>query len=248
MSEFNELERLASPPPRRQLNLFYVIDTSGSMAGEKIASVNQVMRPVIDIIREVDENNKDNAKIVVSCLEFSTGCRWSNPIPVDCGSFVWQDLQAGGLTDLGAASKELCSKMRRSEYLQSETGHYAPVVIILSDGEPTDDYMAGIKELKQNKWFKAAIKVAIAIGNDANVDVLAEFVGNKETVITVHDVESLKTIIQVVTRGVSQIGSQSTENTKDKEQLVTEMVNDVVAETDGAENISNPAPAPDDWD
>ena len=244
----NELEQKAGPSPRRQLNLFYLIDTSSSMAGNKIASVNAVMPDVIKIIEEVDEANKDNAKILVSCLEFSTGCRWSTNVPVECSSFVWRDLQADGLTDLGAAFKELYSKMRRSQYLQSETGHFAPIVILLSDGEPTDDYKAGLRELQGNMWFNAAIKVAIAIGDDANKEVLKEFVKNKELVITVHDTQSLKEIIKVVTRGVSQIGSQSTTNDKDKKELVAEMVNEVVSQVDHAENVNSPITAPDKWD
>lgn len=249
MSEIkNELEAMAEPSPRRQVNIFYLIDTSGSMAGSKIASINHVMPDVIKIIEEVDNNNKDNARIVVSCLEFSTGCRWSTPTPMECSNFVWHDLQAGGLTDLGAASKELCSKMRRSEYLKSDTGHFAPVIILLSDGEPTDDYKSGIKELKGNKWFKASIKVAIAIGDDANKNILAEFVGNMETVITVHDTESLKNIIQIVSRGVSQIGSQSTTNDKDKKELAVKMVDEAVKQVDKAENVNNPVTAPDQWD
>ena len=121
----NEFKKLVCWDPKRQLNIFYLIDTSSNMAGSKIASVNAVMPEVIKIIEEVDDNNKDYAKIMVSCLEFSTGCRWSTNVPVESSSVVWRDLQAGGLADLGAAFKELCSKMRRNQYFRSETGHFA---------------------------------------------------------------------------------------------------------------------------
>ena len=62
---------------------------------------------------------------------------------------------------------------------------------LLSDGEPTDNYKHGLEKLKQNNWFKKAIKVAVAIGEDANKAVLAEFTGNKEAVLTVHTPEAL---------------------------------------------------------
>ena len=65
--------------------------------------------------------------------------------------------------------------------------------------------------LKRNNWFKAAIKVAIGIGNDANKSMLAEFTGSDESVIEVHTPEELKKWIQFVTVTSSQIGSSSTD-------------------------------------
>ena len=78
-----------------------------------------------------------------------------------------------------------------------------------SDGEPTDDFESGLAQLKQNNWFKYAIKVAVAIGDDANKDVLAKFTGNIESVITVHTPEALKKWIRKVSITSSQIGSKS---------------------------------------
>ena len=63
--------------------------------------------------------------------------------------------------------------------------------------------------MKQNNWFKKAIKVAIAIGEDANQTVLADFTGNVESVITVHTPEALKKWIQFVSVRASEIGSKS---------------------------------------
>ena len=66
-----------------------------------------------------------------------------------------------------------------------------------------------MEKLKQNNWFKKAIKVAVAIGDDANTSVLAEFTGNSESVITVHTPEALKKWIQFVSVRASEIGSKS---------------------------------------
>lgn len=88
-------------------------------------------------------------------------------------------------------------------------GSFAPAIFLLSDGEPTDDYKKELGNLKENNWFKKAIKVAVAIGEDANKDVLAEFTGNKEAVITVHTPEALTKMIRFVSVTASQIGSKS---------------------------------------
>jgi len=46
-------------------------------------------------------------------------------------------------------------------------GSFAPAIFLLSDGEPTDDYKKHLADLKNNNWFKKAIKAAVAIGDDA---------------------------------------------------------------------------------
>jgi uncharacterized protein YegL len=79
----------------------------------------------------------------------------------------------------------------------------------MSDGEPTDDWQSGLAALKQNNWFKAAVKVAVAIGEEANKDVLEEFVGSMEAVLTVHNAAMLKKMIKFVSIRASQVASKS---------------------------------------
>ena len=111
--------------------------------------------------------------------------------------FYWNDLKAGGLTDFGSALNELNNKLSREQFLISEVGFKAPVIIFMSDGEPTDDYESALNKIKSNnKWFKTATKIAIAVGDDANVQVLQKIAGNNEAVIKVDDLESLKKLIR----------------------------------------------------
>ena len=49
-----------------------------------------------------------------------------------------------------------------------------------SDGEPTDDFQQGLDELMALPWGKKAVRLSIAIGNDANLDVLQQFIGHNE--------------------------------------------------------------------
>ena len=104
---------------------------------------------------------------------------------------------------------QLNEKLSRNAFMSDATGSFAPAIFLLSDGEPTDNYKHGLDKLKQNNWFKKAIKVAIAIGEDANKTVLADFTGNVESVITVHNPEDLKKWIQFVSVRASEIGSKS---------------------------------------
>ena len=97
----------------------------------------------------------------------------------------------------------------RKAFMGDVAGSFAPAIFLLSDGEPTDEYASSLAKLKENNWFKKAIKVAVAIGEDANRDVLAEFTGNKEAVLTVHTPEALTKMIRFVSVTASQIGSKS---------------------------------------
>lgn len=197
------------PAARRVLNLFLLVDTSGSMAGEKIAAVNDAIRNTIPIVKDINDSNPD-AEIKVSALTFNGAHQWTSPNPVEIDKFEWTDVIANGWTAMGAACYELNNKMSRTNgFLNSPSGSYAPVVILLSDGAPTDDFDSGMKALLNNNWFKHSTRVAIAIGNDACIDVLKTFTGNIELVLRVHNIDALKTAIKVAVVTSSMIASQS---------------------------------------
>lgn len=202
MGMFDDVEGIV----RRQMVLFFVIDTSGSMQGTKIGAVNTAIREVLPELQDAGGSDVD---LKVACLTFSSGCQWMYPTPIASESFQWTNVDADGVTDLGAACCELSEKLSKNGFLKAPSGSVAPAIFLMSDGEPTDDFESGLAQLKQNNWFKYAIKVAVAIGDDANKDVLAKFTGNIEAVITVHTPEALKKWIRKVSITSSQIGSKS---------------------------------------
>lgn len=193
---------------RRTMVLFFVVDTSGSMDGAKIGTLNQAIEDVIPEIRDISSNNAD-AEIKIAVLEFSNGAKWITNAPVSASEFEWQYLNAVGLTDFGAACSQLDEKLSRNSFMNDITGSFAPAIFLLSDGAPTDNYKEKLEKLKNNNWFKKAIKVAVAIGEDANKNILSEFTNNMEAVLSVHNPEALKKMIRFVSVTSSQIGSKS---------------------------------------
>ncbi len=198
----------AVPIPRRSMVLFFLVDTSGSMSGDKIGAVNEAIREVIPEIKEISAENAD-ALIRIAVLEFSTGARWLYNSPIDSELFTWNDLETGGLTDMGEAFKILNEKLSQNHFMADDIGSFAPAIFMMSDGEPTDDYKKRLVELKLNKWFKVAIKVAVAIGTDANTQILKEFSGSDECVLTVRSPQALRKMIRFASVTASQIGSKS---------------------------------------
>lgn len=196
---------------RKVLPIIYVVDTSGSMTGDKIGAVNAAMVETIDVLKDVSSKNPD-AEVKVAVLKFSTNAEWVTKNGLeDLEDFFWgDDLQAGGLTDLGSALNELNNKLSRSEFLISETGFCVPVIMFMSDGQPTDNYEKALDNvIASNKWYKHATKIGIAVGDDADRDALAKVVGNPEAVVGVTDVKTLRMLIKVASVTSSMINSKS---------------------------------------
>jgi uncharacterized protein YegL len=223
--------------PRRTMILFFMVDTSGSMAGERIGAVNEAIANVLPEIRSISGDNAD-AQIKIAALTFSSGAQWVYDAPIEADKFVWNDVSASGVTDFGAACLMLNEKLSRSAFMAEARGSYAPAIFLLSDGDPTDDYKRGLQKLQSNNWFKSAIKVAVAVGQDTNVDVLKEFTGNSESVLMARNPEALKAMIRFVAVTSSQIGSKSssvqTEGTPVTKQA--EMAEQVTTFSDTVDN------------
>ena len=203
--------------PRRTMVLFFVIDTSGSMDGSKIGSVNTAIEEVIPAIQEVSDENAD-AQIKIAALEFSSGARWiTQSGPIEAGQFRWNYVEAAGVTDLGAAFRALNEKLSTKAFMAEATGSFAPAIFLLSDGEPTDDWEKELAALKENNWFKAGVKVAVAIGEDADKNVLKQFTGSMEAVLETQSAATLKKMIKFVSVRASQIASKSTNAASDGE-------------------------------
>jgi uncharacterized protein YegL len=205
MAGFNPLEEIGVPT-KKKLVIFFVIDRSGSMGGTKMNQVNQAMREAIPVLRGIGGSDAD---LQIAVLTFAVGAQWTYSDPVAVEQFNWSNIEADGWTDFGAACNELCDKLSRKEFLNSASGYAAPVVILLTDGEPTDSevWPAALARLKANRWFQYAIKIALAV-DDADRDVLIQFVGTPEGVFDV-DPQKLKQLIKVVAITSSQIGSKS---------------------------------------
>ena len=149
---------------------------------------------------------------------------------------------------------ELDKKLSRNGgFMSSPGGSYAPVVILLSDGGPTDNFDAGVKTLWENSWFKNGIRLAISIGNDADDKVLEQFTGSKESIVKVHNIDALKDMIKFLALRSSLIGSQSkTTSEKTKQEQMEEQLDHIAQNTPGAETAAKPAASGsdsyDEWD
>ena len=191
---------------RKSLVIFFLIDTSGSMRGTKMGELNTVMEELIPEIRRVGEADTE---VKVAVLTFSTDVKWMYAEPIAIEDFEWTRLSASGVTSMGAAFKELSSRMSRNSFLNSPSLSFAPVMFLMTDGYPSDEYKEGLEALRNNSWYKFGLKAALGIGNEANDDMLAEFTGSKDTVVHAYSGNQLAQMIKIVAVTASQIGSKS---------------------------------------
>lgn len=196
-------------PARRVLHIFYVLDTSGSMGGAPIATLNRAMEETVEVLRKQAKSSAD-AELKIAVLQFNSGAKWVQPNgPEDMEDFIWEDLTAGGLTDVGAALKELDSKLSRNAYLHSMTGAYLPIIIFMSDGYATDDYQKALTQIRQNKWFVRGTKIGFALGDDPDMKMISEVVGNCEAVVKTDNLDIFARMIKFASVTSSMLCSTS---------------------------------------
>ena len=187
----------------RILDFFWIADCSGSMQGEKIQTLNYAIRQTIpDMRKEADAN--PNASIMVRAVKFSDGAAWhvSAATPID--DFNWIDLTAGGVTAMGMALELVAGELKQ---FSLDTKRLPPVLVLLTDGQPTDDFKKGLDELMSTPWGKKAVRIAIAIGKDADLSVLEQFAGNKELVLEAKNPQALVKFIKWASTVVKNVSA-----------------------------------------
>lgn len=172
----SEIRRPGGEIATRPLHFIWIADCSGSMAGDKINMLNFAIRDSIPEMRRVADDNPFT-KVFVRAIKFSSGAQWHVAQAVEVKDFKWLDLQAGGVTDMGSAFRLVAEQLKVQN--MNERG-LPPVLVLLSDGQPTDDYKGGLKTLLEQPWGSKAVKLAIAIGPDADLDVLQSFINHPE--------------------------------------------------------------------
>ncbi len=151
----------------RRLPVYLLIDTSGSMSGEPIEAAKNGVQVLISTLRQ-DPYALETA--FLSVITFDSVANQVCPL-TELASFQSPDLVATGTTALGAALELLAQKIS-SEVATTTAevkGDWKPLIFIMTDGEPTDDWQRGLQALK---GVKTGAIVACAAGQNANTDIL----------------------------------------------------------------------------
>ncbi len=197
----------------RPLEFIWLADCSISMRNSgKIEALNEAIKKSIPHMREVAYENP-NAQVYIRAIKFSSGAEWHIAERTPVEEFEWEDLEVAGVTDLGAALQLLKGALKVSEMSDRAL---PPVIVLISDGQPTDEYKQALASLMEEPWAVKAVKIAIAIGRAANKRVLKEFCGEQGIEVLSADnaetlVEYIKWVSTVVLQAASSPASQASD-------------------------------------
>lgn len=160
----------------RPLHFIWICDCSGSMSGQKIQTLNNAIDSAIPLMQEKARENP-NAQVLVRAIKFSSGAQWHVAQPTPVEDFKWINLATEGVTDMGKALSLVADQLKMPPMADRAL---PPVLVLISDGQPTDDFSSGLRQLMEQPWGKKAIRIAIAVGGDADLETLQKFIGHSE--------------------------------------------------------------------
>lgn len=160
----------------RRLPIYLVLDTSASMTGEPISAVQNGLDLLVSTLRQ-DPYALETA--FLSVITFDSEARQIVPL-TEITEFQTPSIQANGLTALGDALKTVADRIR-TEVQKTSTGvkgDWKPLVFLMTDGMPTDEWELGLAEFRT---AKPGLTVCCAAGPNADPNVLSQI---SETLVT----------------------------------------------------------------
>ena len=157
----------------RDIIFTLLVDTSGSMIGDKIASLNEVIKEAIPSMKDIARTNRQ-AKLKMQVIRFADRATWHVADPTEIEQFTWTDLEAGGETAMGDALQLMAGQYQLDKLPKRGM---PPVMCIITDGHPTDAWESAFRALEKTPGYIHGVRVAIAMGADADQNVLRKIVG-----------------------------------------------------------------------
>lgn len=189
----------------RRLPVYLLLDTSGSMSGEPIEAVKNGVQVLISTLRQ-DPYALETA--FLSVITFDSTVRQIIPL-TDLASFQMKEISAGGGTSLGEGLRVLsqCMDNEIAKSTAEKKGDWKPLIFLMTDGSPTDDWQSGLAEFKKRR---PGMIVACAAGAGADTSVLKQIT---EVVVQLDTADSatIKAFFKWVSASIST-GSQKVES------------------------------------
>jgi len=183
----------------RPLPVIVLADTSGSMSVDgKIDALNTALSDMVDAFSEEDDSR---AQIHVGVITFGGSAAVHLPLGPAAKASL-NPLPADGMTPMGAAFDIVRQIVEDKGQISSRA--YTPAIVLVSDGQPNDDWEPALDRLLGSERARKAQRFALGIGEDADADVLRRFLNDPEgKVYTANDARQIKTFFRWVTMSVT---------------------------------------------
>ncbi len=181
----------------RKLPVYMLLDTSGSMHGEPIEQVKNGLQMLVSALRQ-DPFALETA--FLSVITFDSRAKQVVPL-TELTAFQVPNIEASGVTSLGDALRLVadCAAREVTKSTPERKGDWKPMVFIMTDGAPTDDWEPGLARFREEKW---GMIVGCAI-DEANSDVLKVVAGEAVITLQTSDPGSVAAFFKWVSASVS---------------------------------------------
>lgn len=205
MSQLSDFT-IAAPRP---LPVLVLADVSGSMSEHgKIESLNQAMS---EMLTAFAAESQEAAQIHVAVVTFGGDAAQLHTPLGPAASVKWNPMHASGRTPMGGAIRLATSVVEDRVKVPSRA--YRPVVILASDGAPTDEWQKPLAELLASERGRRADRFALAIGDDADKAMLGAFVNDvSRPVLAASDARQIQKFFKWVTMSVTARSRSATPN------------------------------------
>lgn len=202
---------------KRPLHFIIAADGSWSMNGEKIQALNYAIATMLPKLAAW-EKAQENAQILVRAVKFDNRATWHIEQPTPVAEVRWQPLRCEerALTHMGAALRLMASVLTVDRL---ERRALRPALILVTDGISTDDFDTGLAELLATPGGAAAVRIAVAIGNDARHEQLAKFSDPNMPVLQAAAAEDIPELLMAVSIAVSRLSEVGADRAVLVEQL-----------------------------
>jgi len=194
----------------RALPVIILADTSGSMSVDgKIANLNEAIQ---DMVSTFKQESARQAEIQVGLITFGGNeAELHTPLIKATEIESIQELTAIGRTPMGNAFELATELLEDQSKITSRD--YRPVLILLSDGIPTDEWKSSLETLCNSERASKASRFAMAIGNEANLTVLEQFNNDLEaSVFKANEARDIHRFFRAVTMSVTARSQSQTPN------------------------------------
>jgi len=169
----------------RPLPVFILADTSGSMQGEKIQALNVALREMVNSLAMIEDIR---GLFQIAIITFGQKAQLHQPLQ-NVNLISLTEMEAQGKTPMGAAFEMVADIIEDKEQVPPRA--YTPLIILVSDGQPTDydghsnastaEYLEwdALKRLHaQNTRASKCQRLAMGIGGDADYAMLEAFIND----------------------------------------------------------------------
>ena len=186
----------------RPLPVIILADTSGSMfADNKIGTLNSAIKEMIDSLTGEDSLR---AEIHLSIISFGGRGVTEHISFSKINEISLSELTAGGGTPMGEAFRITQELVEDKNIIPSRS--YAPTIILLSDGIPTDDWKNPLHNFLSSSRASKSFRMAMSIGaGEEGKEVLTKFLGDSNLpLFEANQARDIKKFFKFVTMSVSQ--------------------------------------------